>query len=313
MKIVKPKSLKPGDTIGVISPASTPSDVVRINKGILYLEELGYKVEAGKHLGKHYGYLAGTDEERLEDMHNMFANPDVKAIFCVRGGYGTPRLLSKIDYKLIKQNPKIFVGYSDITALQMAFLTRANLVTFAGPMLAVDFHSDVNKYAEELFWRTLTSEKPIGDIPMPEGQEIKVRNNGKAEGALIGGNLAVFVSLAGSRFMPKSNGGIMMLEEVGEAPYRVDRLLNQLEIMEYFDKLKGIILGQFTNCVDEPDARTLELVEVFNRYFGDLDIPIISNFPHGHVDATCTMPFGIDVKINTSKNSITITEGAVTA
>ncbi len=140
MKIMKPKKLAKGDVIGIISPASSTDDPARIEQGVTYFEKIGYRVEVGKNVGKVHGYLAGTNEERLEDLHAMFKNKNIKAIVCVRGGYGSPRILDKIDYRIIRNNPKIFVGYSDITALQMAFLEKAGLVTFAGAMLAVDFY-----------------------------------------------------------------------------------------------------------------------------------------------------------------------------
>ena len=146
MSIVKPKRLKPGDVVGVISPASSPDDPIKIENGVKYLEKNGYRVVVGKNVGKYLGYLAGSDQERVDDLHSMFKNKDVKAIFCLRGGYGSGRLLDIIDYKIIRNNPKIFIGYSDINALQMAFFTKCGLITFAGPMVAVDFNEEINPY-----------------------------------------------------------------------------------------------------------------------------------------------------------------------
>lgn len=151
MKVIKPPRLKKGDTIGIITPASTPDNLERINEGVKYFERLGYRVILGKNVGKYYGYLAGTDEDRLEDLHSMFADKNVKAIFCARGGYGTIRLLDRINFNLIRKNPKIFVGYSDITALQLAIFRKTGLVTFSGPMAAVDFAGEVNSFTEEVF------------------------------------------------------------------------------------------------------------------------------------------------------------------
>ena len=162
MRYTKPKRIKKGDLIGIISPASAPDDLSRINSGVRYLEKNGFNVIVGSNVGKNHGYLAGSDDDRISDLHSMFKNKNVKAVLCVRGGYGSPRLLDKIDYSLIKRNPKIFVGYSDITVLQMAFLQKANLVTFAGPMLAVDFYNEVSPFTEEFFWRMITSNKKLG-------------------------------------------------------------------------------------------------------------------------------------------------------
>ena len=147
-----------GDLIGIISPASSPDDLSLIESGVRYIEKLGYHTVLGKNVGKTIGYLAGTDEERVKDIHQMFSNKKVKAIFCLRGGYGAFRLLDKIDYKLIRNNPKIFVGFSEITALQMAFLQKTNLITFAGPMVVPNFSKNISPYTEEIFWRMVTSD-----------------------------------------------------------------------------------------------------------------------------------------------------------
>ena len=144
MSIQKPKRLNKKDVIGIISPASSPDEFSRVERGVKYLEGLGYRVKIGANVGKNHGYLAGTDQERVDDIHTMFKDKNVKAIFTLRGGYGAFRLLDRIDYRIIKNNPKIFVGYSEITALQMAFLEKAGLITFAGPIVAVDFYDEVS-------------------------------------------------------------------------------------------------------------------------------------------------------------------------
>lgn len=312
MKIVKPKKLQKGDVIGIISPASSPDDLLRIEKGVRYLERIGYKVEVGKHVGKYHGYLAGTDEERVEDLHYMFKNKNVNAIICVRGGYGTPRLLDKIDFRIIKNNPKIFCGYSDITALQMAMLQKTGLVTFAGPMLAVDFHNEVSPYTEEQFWKLVTSNKSIGRVKFPGDERLLSISKGSAKGRLAGGNLALFVSLAGTEFFPQMKEKILILEDTGEAPYRVDRLLNQLKLIKVFKSVRGIILGAFTDCIEnDPEKRTLTLGEVIDDYLGHLKIPVVYNFPHGHIKENHTLPFGIQIKLNSSKGFVEFEESAV--
>jgi len=171
MTVIKPNRLRKNDLIGIISPASSPNDSDRIEKGVNYLEKMGYRVEVGKNVGKSLGYLAGTDEERLDDLHYMFRKKEVTAIISVRGGYGSARLLDKIDYRLIRKNPKIFVGYSDITALQLAIYAKTGLITFAGPMLAVDFWDEINPFTEETFWRIITSPRKIGKIVNPNGEK----------------------------------------------------------------------------------------------------------------------------------------------
>jgi muramoyltetrapeptide carboxypeptidase len=312
MRIIKPKKLNKKDTIGIISPASSPDDLTRIEKGVKYFEKLGYRVELGENVGKYRGYLAGADEGRLKDIHSMFSNKNVKAIIAVRGGYGSPRLLDKIDYDLIKKNPKIFVGYSDITVLNNAFFKKSGLVTFSGPMLAVDFFDNVDAFTEEFFWNVVTSTKPIGKTPLPDGEKCFSLVRGKAEGIVIGGNLALIGSILGTDYLPDFDKKILFLEDIGELPYRVDRLLNQLKLLGAFKKLSGIILGAFTDC-NEIDTfkRTLTLGEVIEDYLADLKIPVLYNFPHGHITKTVTLPIGINIKLNSAKCMVEYCEAAV--
>ena len=313
MKIVKPKKLESNDLIGVISPASLPADLSRIEKGVQYLEKMGYRTAVGKNVGQSRGYLAGTDEQRLEDLHEMFENKEVKAIFCVRGGYGTGRLLDKINYRLIKKNPKIFVGYSDITSLQMAFLKKAGLVTFAGPMVAVDFWEEkVNPFAEEIFWNTLTKKRKIGKLNNPNGEKFFVFNKGRGEGRILGGNLATLNALLNTPYLPSFKDTILLIEEIGEPPYKIDRMLNQLRLSNVFNQVQGVILGRFVDCYESDDEKaTLSLNEVIIDYFDNLDIPIIYNVKHGHIPENITIPYGVNCKLNASRGFIEITESAV--
>lgn len=312
MKIVKPQKLSKGDLIGIISPASSPEDTTKINSGVKYLEGLGYKVEVGKNVGKSYGYLAGSNEERLEDLHYMFKKKEIKAIICVRGGYGSPRILDKIDYKLVAHNPKIFVGYSDITALQLAFLEKTGMVSFAGPMLAVDFADDINPFTEEMFWALLTSNKKFGKVDPPGDEKIFHITNGNSKGRLAGGNLSLITSLVGTEFLPSMKDKILFLEETGELPYRIDRMLNQLKLSRILSQINGAILGAFTDCNEtDPSKKTLTLGEVISDYFGKLDVPVVYNFKHGHIKENITIPFGIMANINASKNYVEIIESTV--
>lgn len=312
MKIIKPEHLKKGDTIGIISPASSPDDLSRINRGVSYLEKLGYRIEVGKNIDKQTGYLAGDDSERVSDLHDMFRNKNIKAVFSIRGGYGSARLLDKIDYHLIKKNPKIFVGYSDINALQMAFFQKAGLVTFAGPMVAVDFHDEISPFTEEVFWKTITSTKKIGKILNPSEEKFFVLTKGRGEGTLIGGNLTIITSLFGTEYLPSFKNAILLLEEVNEAPYRVDRMLNHLRLAKVYKQLKGVILGRFVDCYDlDPEKKTFTLNEVIIEYFQNHGIPVFYNFKHGHIKDNITVPFGLKVKLNSANSSIEIMESGV--
>jgi len=314
MKIIKPKKLKKGDVIGVISPASSPSDLEKIEKGVKYLESLGYRVEVGNNVGKIHGYLAGTDEERLEDLHSMFKNKNVKAIFNVRGGYGSGRLLDKINFGLIKRNPKIFVGYSDITALQLAFLKKTGLVTFAGPMVAVDFSQDkVDPFMEENFWKIITTSKKIGKLNNPNEERFYTLTKGRGEGKLVGGNLALLISLMGTDYQPDFKDSVLLIEDIGEDPYRVDRMFYQLKYAKVFNKVKGIILGRFVDCyIKDKSQPSLSLNDVIADYLADLKVPVIYNVKHGHIKENLTIPWGLKTKVNTSRCFIEITESAVT-
>lgn len=312
MRITKPNKLKKGALIGVISPASSPDDLSTIESGVKYLEKLGYRVEVGKNVGQNHGYLAGTDQQRLDDLHYMFMKKDVKAIFCVRGGYGTPRLIDKINYSLIRKNPKIFVGYSDITALQMAIFKKTGLVTFAGPMVSTDFHNNVSTFVEEMFWRLITSNKKYGNVKQPDDEKVFELHKGQARGRILGGNLSVFTSLSGTQFFPDLKEKILLLEEIGELPYRIDRLLNQLRLNKAFTQIKGVILGSFIDCNEhDPLKKTLSLGEVISEYLQGTKMPVVYNFKHGHIRNNITVPFGIMTKLNSSKSTIEFTEGAV--
>ena len=314
MKLIKPKRLKKGDVIGIISPASPPKDMTKIEKGVKYLEGLGYRVEVGKNVEKSHGYLAGKDEERLEDLHSMFKNKNINAIINVRGGYGSGRLLDKIDYNLVKKNPKIFVGYSDITALQMAFLKKTGLVTFAGPMLAVDFWKDeVDSYTEEFFWNMLTSSKKIGKLINPDNENFYSLTKGRGEGTLVGGNLALLNSLIGTPYQPNFKKSIILIEEIGEEPYRVDRFFYQLKYATNgFKDLEGIIIARFVDCyIKDTDSPSLTLNDVISDYFENLSIPVIYNVKHGHIEQNMTIPWGLKTKMNATRSFIEIGESAV--
>jgi muramoyltetrapeptide carboxypeptidase len=313
MTFTKPKKLMKGDLIGLISPASSPDDLSLIESGVRYIEGLGYHTILGKNVGKIRGYLAGTDNERAEDIHQMFSDKKVKAVFCLRGGYGAFRLLDKIDYKIIRNNPKIFVGFSEITALQMAFLQKANLITFAGPMVIPNFSKEVSSYTEENFWRMITSNKKPGRIKFPKLNRLSFISPNEAAGIMVGGNLAVFTSLLGTRYFPGLKNKILFLEDISEPPYKIDRMFNQLRLNNAFKKVKGIILGRFEDCkeIDEK-KKTLTLEEVCSDYLGSIKIPAIHSFPHGHIKDMVTLPIGIRIRLNAAKGYLEFLESVVT-
>lgn len=312
MPYIKPKKLKQGDVIGIVSPASSPEDPLLIESGVRYLESLGYRVEVGKNVGKYWGYLAGTDKERIEDLHEMFRNKKVNAIFCVRGGYGSFRLLNKLNYELIRKNPKIFVGFSDITALHLSLLNKANLITFAGPMLVTNFSQGISPYTEENFWRIITSTKKNGKLKFVETDKLPSINNGIIKGNIVGGNLAVVAAMSGTEYVPSFRNKILLLEDLNEFPYKIDRMLKQLSLNDVLQKLRGIVLGRFVNCQEEDlSKRTLTLGEIIDDYLRELNIPIVYTFPHGHINDFLTIPIGLKIKLNATRGTVEFLESAV--
>ncbi len=312
MKLLKPKKLSSNDVIGIVCPASLPKDLTKIEKSVNYFEKLGYRVEVGKNGGKERGYLAGTDEERLEDLNYMFKNKDIAAIFCARGGYGSGRLLDSIDFNVIKKNPKIFVGYSDITALNLAIYRKTGLVTFAGPMAAVDFSDEISEFTEENFWQIITSSKKIGKIQNPNNEKFYSLNKKSGEGRLFAANLTVLCSLLGTDYLPVLKDSILLLEDINEPPYKIDRMFNQLKLAKIIKNLNGVLFGRFVDCYESDKTKvTLSLNEVIVDYFNDLKIPVMYNIKHGHISDNITFPIGLKTKINASRGIIQILENAV--
>jgi len=303
------KALRPGDNIGIIAPASPPRSEERIEKSVRYFERLGYRVVLGRHLGggdsAHHanGYLAAPDKDRLSDLHSMFRTKNIRAIFYHRGGYGSIRLLDKIDYDLVRRNPKIVVGYSDATALFAALYKKAGLRScFFGPMPGVDLWDEIDPFTEEKLWRALTGTKPFDELQL-NSPSLRRRGPGGGPilGRMIGGNLTVFTSLLGTPYQPSFKSVIPFFEEIEEKPRKIDANLAQLRLAGLFDSAKAILLGQFTNCVDN-DASTLSLDEVFDDYFSKLRIPVISNLPFGHEKKMWTIPFGAKIRVEKRKD-----------
>jgi muramoyltetrapeptide carboxypeptidase len=295
---LKAKSLQPGDVIGIIAPASPPRSEERIARSIAYFERLGYRVELGLHVRDNMGdgsYRAASDTHRAADLHAMFRSKHVRAIFYHRGGYGSIRLLDTIDYDAVRQHPKIIVGYSDATALFAALYKKTGLTScFFGPMPGVDLWDNIDPFTEELFWRTMTSSKPLGEFPLAESEGVSL-NQGKAfeaRGTMIGGNLTVFTSLLGTPYQPSFKGKMLFIEEIDEMPRKLDAHFAQLRLAGVFDRASAILLGQFTNCNNDSDAPTLTLKEIFADYFGKLKIPILTNLPFGHEKRMWTIPYG---------------------
>ena len=313
----KPRKLEKGMNIGLIAPASAPGDVSAIKKGMKVLEDLGFNVKLGRFARAKNGFLAGTDRQRLSDLHSMFKNQNIHAIICLRGGYGTPRLLSDIDYDLIKRNPKIFVGFSDITGLHLAFLKKANLVTFHGPMVTSNFAREKGReFSLESLFRMITEKKPFGSILENSGtKKGKTIRKGKATGRLIGGNLSLIDTLLGTPWEPVTKNKIVFIEEVGEANYRIDRMLTHLLNAGKLSDAAGIVFGQFSDCEVKPASdgtQTQTMEQILRDRVGKLGIPVAWGFPFGHDSLTASLPVGVKATLDAARGDLIIEESAVT-
>lgn len=310
----KPRRLKEGDTIGLIAPAGPVSEE-KLTKALDNLAALGLRVKEGASLRTRFGYLAGTDAARLSDLHQAFADPEVDAVWCVRGGYGTTRLLPDLDFDLIRKNPKPFIGYSDITALHLAIAQKTVLVTFHGPVAASDFPEDTLQY----FKAALMNPAPPFTIAAPDdqsafkGEEYKPFTlvPGTSKGALTGGNLSLLSTLAGTAFEPSFREKIVFIEEVGEQPYRVDRMLTQLLQATDLKRAAGIALGVFADCGPKDAAFSFTLSETLRERLGGLGIPVCYGLPLGHVSSIATYPYGIRAELDAEKRTLTFLESGV--
>jgi muramoyltetrapeptide carboxypeptidase len=308
--LLKPHRLQPGDLIGIVTPASQVQ-AKKLDQGVAYLKTKGYDVILGKHVFDSVGYLAGRDQDRVRDFHFMFENPEIKAIISSRGGYGTPRLLDTINYDLIAKNPKIFVGYSDVTALQLALWKHTGLITFSGPMAAVEMGSGMDPFSEKYLWSILCDDSSADYYPELPDNHLQIINPGKAKGRLLGGCLSLVSSVIGTKHQPDFTGSILILEDIGEQPYRIDRYLSQLKSAGILDQINGAILGQFIDCNDKEGEPTFTLDEIFSDYFDLLSIPVIKNFLYGHVPKKFTIPIGVDVEMDTSRLRVKLLDSAV--
>ena len=307
MNIIKPMPLQEGATIGIISPASPQRDSTRLERGIAYFESKGYTIKLGANaLHSTAGYLAGSDEERISDIESMFADDSIDAIFCARGGYGTTRILSRLNYEIIKANPKIFLGFSDTTALQSAMFTKAGLITFSGAMPSVDFADEVTPFTEQSFFSVLTQDLSGHSL---DADELNVFQSGQAEGRLICGNLCLLATLCGSDFLPDMHDTVLMIEDIGEEQYRIDRYLSQLELSGHLISTNGILIGDFTppsNPVASVPQRSYE--EIFFDYAHRSGKPTLGNFPYGHIKRKLTLPFGIRISMDADAGTMKFME-----
>lgn len=310
-----PEPLTKGATLATLSPAGPVGDE-EVRRGAAVLGREGYKVLRMPHALRRGQYLAGTDEQRASDIMDAFCDTTYDGIICTRGGYGTLRLLDKLDYDTLSRHPKPFIGFSDITALQTALYQRAGLITFTGPQLARGFGyeakegslSGLDSFSHTCWFEMLEGHAWDKPLPLPEGWSLTTVCEGEAHGPLLGGNLAVLTGLCGTPWAPRFSGAIALLEEIDEPPYRVDRMLTQLHLSGAFEGMKGIVLGSFAQHVkgDRLDWATLAgelLSEKLN------DVPIVRGAPYGHVGPCWTLPLGAEADLDTNAGTLLVKRG----
>lgn len=317
--LVKPARLQPGQTIGLCCPASAPPDPQAIDRAVVTLEELGFKVRLAPRARRRLGFLAGTDRDRASDLMRLFLDRKVDAIFCIRGGYGVTRILHLLDYAAIRRHRKILVGYSDITALHFALAKHAGLVSFHGPMLNSELsRPDVPAFTTASLWRTITQAAPAGNIStgLPSDQpKAKTIRRGVAEGRLIGGNLSLLCALVGTPWMPDFRGKILFFEDLEEAPYRLDRMLTQLLSAGLLKEIAGVAVGVLRNCLDLKRDEFKEfrqtVDDVLKERLKPLGVPVVSGLPFGHVHLNATLPVEVSARLDARSGELEITEAAV--
>jgi muramoyltetrapeptide carboxypeptidase len=319
MNSIKPKKLKKEQTVGIVAPASPCNEDKQIHFAIETVESLGFVVKEGKHLYDRHGYFAGRDQDRAADINEMFADDEVEAIITLRGGYGSARTLPYLDYDIIRQNPKIIIGYSDVTALLNAITLKTGLVTFHGP----DAETRYTPYMLSEFKKILTaSESPlsIGSPPAFEAQEgwVEYTNRlerivpGRVKGQLMGGNLTLLVDLLGTPYEPDFQGKIIFLEAVGITSDEVDRQMSHLWLAGKLQQVVGIVFGQFVDISYVPVwAKRFTLEEVLAERCLTLNIPAISGMMIGHIDDQATVPIGCEAELDVEAGTLTLLEPAV--
>jgi muramoyltetrapeptide carboxypeptidase len=300
-----PKPLNKGDLVGIISPSAATADEMQFRFASEAMEALGFQVVLGEHIANRRGHLAGSDEERAEDLNNMFAHQQVKAVVCIRGGSGAARILPLIDYENISRNPKPLLGYSDITALHNAIYARTGLITFHGPNGSGSWNSfNVNQFTKMFFDRDLVhfeNELVKGDDLVIKENRIQTIFPGAVEGVIVGGNLTVLTALAGSPYLPDFKDKILFLEDTDEDPYRIDRMMSTLRLMGALNQIKGFIFGQCTGCDPSGGYGSLTLNQIFEDYILPLNIPAYRGAMIGHIPRQFIVPIGAKVGMDAGK------------
>lgn len=315
---LKPRRLKPGDMVGLVAPASAIYQDVEVDVARESLEALGLKVKIGQHLRDKHGYLAGDDKARAEDINTFFKDDDLNGVIAIRGGWGSARLLPYLDFDAIKKNPKVLLGYSDITALHNAIHAKTGLITFHGPVglgrwdsWSVDWLKRVLFNGEAV---TMSNKKDLSDRNSLTQVDNRTRTitSGKARGKMLGGNLTVLTAILGSSYVPDYSGSILFLEDVQENLYRIDRMLTSLKLAGILDKAKGVVFGMCSQCGPGNDNyAALTMEEILADHIKTLGVPAWQGAMIGHDTPQWTVPFGLEVEIDAAACTVTMTEPGV--
>lgn len=297
-KPIRPPRLKPGDTIGIVAPAG-PFDPKIFSQGLSTVESLGFRTRVSDEIFEKTGYLAGNDAQRARLVNRLFKDPAIDAIVCARGGFGCLRILPLVDFDVIRENPKVFIGFSDITALLTSITIRSGLVSFHGPVVAT--LAKAPEITRNTLLGAISSDRPL-EVQPANGVVIQA---GRVQGPLIGGNLTTLCHLLGTAFEPRFKHRILLLEDRGEAIYRIDRMLFQMKLAGCFDGIAGLVLGSFEGC-GSLDA----VFQVFEEHFRDISAPILAGFDVGHGEKNLTIPLGIDAILDTDRQLLSFTQPA---
>jgi muramoyltetrapeptide carboxypeptidase len=317
-RLIKPKALRAGDVVGVIAPGTAVPDPDRLALVEPTLKFFGLRARMGKYVANGSGHVSRAVSERLDDLHAMFRDPEVKAVFCIRGGYGSMQLLDKIDYDLIRRNPKVFLGYSDITAMHLAINRHAGLTTFHGPIVLSSF----TDYTQQNFRRALFDTRPLGKLTNPAESNalrpehpLRTIRGGTATGQLVGGNLSLVTALMGTPYEIETRGRILFLEDVGEEPYRIDRMLTQLRLAGKLEQAAGIVFGECSECAPndyKPSfAWDSTLGEVLDNILGSARVPVFTGLTIGHTADQLTLPLGVQAVLNADEKTLELKEAGV--
>ncbi|GAB3221401.1 LD-carboxypeptidase [Algoriphagus aestuariicola] len=308
--VLLPKAVKKGDTVGIISPSAASADRMEFTYAKEAMEALGFKVKLGQNLKNRMGHLAGTDEERAGDLNAMFGDSEVKMVICIRGGSGAARILPLLDYELIKKNPKPLQGYSDITALHSAIQSQTGLITFHGPNGSGSWNSFNVKQFEKVFFGkdpiVFKNEISKGDDLVAKGNRIQTLTGGKVKGRILGGNLTVLTALSGTPYLPDFQDAILFIEDIGEDPYKIDRMLSTLKLNGTLDKIKGFVFGQCSECTPGGGYGAFTVDQLLDHYVLPLKIPAYSGAMIGHVSRQFIIPVGASVELDADLGTISV-------